>query len=306
MRQIGTLPNAEQTKRFVDFLLTQGISARADEEADNSWAIWIHDEEQLAQAANEFRSFQKQPDDARYLEIGGKAKGIRQREEQRRIAAAKNTVQMRGRWNQGIKRRAPATFLLIAAAVAVGLMTNFSFDRQSRTVNLLQFRDPTGLTISDMAQFDPWKDIRRGEVWRVFSSILLHGDHWHLFINVYWLWYFGSQIEDRRGTLRFVLLVLLSAAISNILQAVIDSPFGGGLSGVNYALFGYAWMKSRYEPKAGIVVSPTQTVFFIIWFFACFTGWFGPIANVAHGAGLFVGVVIGYLPLLFPRLEGKV
>jgi GlpG protein len=213
---------------------------------------------------------------------------------------------MRGNWRQGIKRKAPATFLLMAAAVLVGLMTNFSFDRTKRTVQLFEFRNPTQLTVADQTKVDPWTDIRRGEVWRIVSPILLHGDLMHLLGNLFWLWYLGSQIEDRRGTLRFLLFVLLSAACSNIAQAVLDSPFGGGLSGVNYALFGYAWMKSRYEPKLGIHVSPAMTFLLIVWFFVCFTGWAGPIANVAHGVGLFFGVVVGYLPMLFPKLEGKV
>jgi GlpG protein len=306
MRQIGILPSEEQAKRFIDYLLTQGVEARADEEADDTWAVWIIDEEQIARAGEELRQFQADPQQPRYLDGAGQAENIRQRERKKREAAAKNVVQMRGKWQQGLKRKAPLTFLLIAAAVLVGLLTKFDFSKNNNVaVQALLFRNPARLTVADLSHVDPWTDIRRGEAWRVVSPMLLHGNLLHLLFNLYWLWYFGSQIEDRRGTLRFALLVLIAAAVSNVAQAMIVDPWFGGLSGVNYALFGYAWMKSRYEPRLGIYVTPSQAFLLVVWFFVCFTGWVGPVANVAHGGGFFVGIAIGYLPMLIPQLEGK-
>ena len=80
MRQIGILPSEEQAKRFIDYLLTQGVEARADEEADDTWAVWIIDEEQIARAGEELRLFQADPQQPRYLDGAGQAENIRQRE----------------------------------------------------------------------------------------------------------------------------------------------------------------------------------------------------------------------------------
>ena len=34
----------------------------------------------------------------------------------------------------------------------------------------------------------------------------------------------------------------------------------------------------------------------LAWFAFCFTGWFGPVANFAHGGGLVTGAVLGLIP----------
>jgi GlpG protein len=62
---------------------------------------------------------------------------------------------------------------------------------------------------------------------------------------------------------------------------------------VIFGLFGYVWMKSRYQPEAGFVVPPILVLFIIGYFLLCFTGLLGPIANVAHAAGLGLGMLIG-------------
>jgi len=79
-------------------------------------------------------------------------------------------------------------------------------------------------------------------------------------------------------------------------------PLFGGMSGVLYGLFGYAWMKSRFEPGLGLWVDQGTVVILIAWFFLCMTGLVGPIANAAHAGGLVSGLVIGVAPTLWRRL----
>ena len=91
-----------------------------------------------------------------------------------------------------------------------------------------------------------------------------------------------------------LVLFFASGILSNIAQyAITDSPNFGGMSGVVFAIFGYAWMKTRYEPSSGIMLPPTTIIFVLIYFVICFTGGLGPIANWAHGGGLVVGVLMG-------------
>jgi GlpG protein len=89
---------------------------------------------------------------------------------------------------------------------------------------------------------------------------------------------------------------------SNIGQYLDTGPKFGGMSGVDYALLGYAWMQSRFNPRAGILVSPLTVLLGLGWLVACMSSKsMGDIANTAHLIGLAVGVVSGYAPILLKR-----
>ena len=106
-------------------------------------------------------------------------------------------------------------------------------------------------------------DIRRGQVWRLWTPALLHLGAFHLIFNMYWLYYLGGMIEDRKGKLKFVVLLLTAGLISSVAQATFESPWFFGMSGVNYALFGYIWMKTFLAPEEGMILSDiTITCFF--------------------------------------------
>jgi GlpG protein len=75
------------------------------------------------------------------------------------------------------------------------------------------------------------------------------------------------------------------------------------MSGVNYALFGYIWIKQRYEPYLGLGISDQSSLILIVWLFLCMTGWVGPVANAGHVGGLLAGVAVAGLPVLFKRMR---
>jgi GlpG protein len=67
------------------------------------------------------------------------------------------------------------------------------------------------------------------------------------------------------------------------------------MSGVNYALFGYIWMRGKLDPGSGFGVSPQTAMWMLVWFVLCWTGFVGPIANWNHAGGLAAGVGLGAL-----------
>jgi GlpG protein len=85
----------------------------------------------------------------------------------------------------------------------------------------------------------------------------------------------------------------LIAVTSNVAQYMTGSLRFGGMSGVVYGLFGYIWMKSRYQPGSGFYMPPNTVILMLGWFVLCTTGWIGPVANAAHGVGLVVGAIAG-------------
>jgi membrane associated rhomboid family serine protease len=51
----------------------------------------------------------------------------------------------------------------------------------------------------------------RGEVWRLISYAFLHVDLLHLLFNMLFLWWFGSELEERYGRWEFLAFYLLAA-----------------------------------------------------------------------------------------------
>ena len=71
------------------------------------------------------------------------------------------------------------------------------------------------------------------------------------------------------------------------------------MSGVVYGLFGYIWIKGKFDPRSGLGL-PQQTVFMMLgWFVAC-VFIIPNVANWAHGIGLVAGMVIAAGGLMLP------
>lgn len=298
MRQAGSLANEQEARRFADYLLTLEIQTRVDQEKDG-WVIWVHHEDHLDQAKEELRSFRENPDDPRYQEAGKSADAIRKDIAKKEQRARKLHVDVRKQWDQGI--RCPLTMTLIVASVLVAIASGLAKEG-NRVTPILSIAN---YTVRINGKIDRWRgliEVRAGQVWRLVTPIFIHLNFWHLLFNMYWLYQFGTMIEIRRGIWRLGMMVLAIAVTSNLVQYWV-SVQGAGMSGVGFGLFGYLWMKSRFDPWSGMRIDQQTVVLFIAWFFICMTGWVGPIANWAHGVGLVMGIAIGYAPTAWKDLR---
>lgn len=138
--------------------------------------------------------------------------------------------------------------------------------------------------------------IRRGEWWRLLTCILPHGGILHLAFDVYWLWVFGTLVEEQFGPLWTALLITLFGFGSSAFEfAFLDG--GIGLSGVGYGLFGMLWILAVYDARFREAVDRSTVQLFVVWFFLCIVTTVTeimPIANVAHGVGALLGIGVGY------------
>lgn len=308
MRHIGSLTKQTDAERLAAYLVTKGIGAHAEADGDD-WAIWVRDENRVDDAREAFRDFKHNPEDNRYKNVEREAAVLRREEALRRDAARKHVVEMRGKWKRGgSAKRAPLVFVLIGLCVMASLWTKSMNQSQQRPTTaeeqLLLFASAESYSKTDPQ--DPLRafvDIRHGQVWRLITPIFMHGGIWHLVMNIYWLYYLGSQIEHFEGTWKLGLLTLFAAIIPNVAQAVSQGPEFLGISGVDTALFGYVWIKSKYDPASRLFISNLTIVIFIVFLFYCLRPG-SNIANQAHFVGLGVGVIMAYLPLLI-RPSGK-
>ena len=154
--------------------------------------------------------------------------------------------------------------------------------------------------------------IRRGELWRLVTSMFPHVDSLHLIFNVYWLWVFGTLVEEVFGHLRTAGLILLFAVGSGAFEFAFAEG-GVGLSGVGYGLFGMLRILSLRDPRFHDAVDRRTIELFVLWFVICIITTVTKlmqVANIAHGAGALLGVLtgaaIGRPKHRFPAVAGLV
>ncbi|MGD9648363.1 MAG: rhomboid family intramembrane serine protease [Pirellulales bacterium] len=297
MRQIGTLSDPQQAQRFADYLLTQGITTRLDPH-DGVVNVWVREEDQVPRAVAELASFQREPNDDRYQAAAPEAQALRREAQRREKQFRRNLIDVRRRWSgAGVSGRRPVTNALIGISVIVAVLTYGGNGLASY------------LYISNIIPPQPsigtLTEVWHGQLWRLVTPIFMHGDFLHLIFNMLWLHQLGPQIEGRRGSGRFLALVLAIAVISNVAQYLAQGPALRGMSGVVFGLFGYIWMKSRFEASSGFVMHPQTIVFMLLWAALCMSGMVGDIANWAHGVGLAVGMAMGYAPVAWRNLTRR-
>lgn len=306
MRQLASLPSADDARALADYLLTLKIDTQLEKQPDG-WAIWIRDEDHVPRARQELEEFQRNPSDPRYRTVAKAADSLRQRKRQEDAAYFRRQDRFSRRMSGPIASQR-FTVGLIIACVLVSLVSSGGHDpRIVGALSILPLR-----STEDAIVWFPQSPIAQVEIWRLVTPIFLHFGIFHLLFNMFMLNDLGGEVERRRGPLRYLLLVLVLAVASNLVQFYfghpvaegpkirwVHSPVFGGMSGVIYGLFGYVWMKSRFQPEGGFRLHPQAVIYLIGWFFLCMTGWVGPIANGAHAGGLIAGMLIGYVPTLW-------
>jgi len=328
MRLIGELENSRLGETFAAYLVTIGIPTKCDDSGDGPCEIWAVEEDQLPQAKEELATFLANPKAAKYAQAIPTANKINQqaRDKQKRIQ--KKIVV----GHQKLSPKPRVTLAIIGICVFVGLFTNLG-----GAIDSAIFRGLAFLAIEAPRSFEVWVSFNRnpdssslrlasiyaGEIWRVVTPVFIHHGIFHLVFNMLWWFQLGRMIEFRYGKWKFLLLVVVVAAVSTLVQGIMPIRFGGsspgftekgtlligmgGMSGVVYGVFGFIWTKSIVDPASRFFLPQSTIVILLVWLVFCMLP--GPddvlltealfgirIANWAHAIGLFVGIAAGFLP----------
>lgn len=152
-----------------------------------------------------------------------------------------------------------------------------------------------------------FEKISQGEIWRLITPCLLHGDLLHLFFNMLWLAVLGKQIEQRLGAQRSLLLMVIIGIVSNTSQYLMSGPAFLGFSGVLCGMLGFIWVRQKKTPWEGYRIDPSTFFFMLIFVFGMasleiiaffaekFYGYSLPLhlANTAHITGGITGWLLG-------------
>jgi GlpG protein len=308
MRNIGMVANEAQGRRLADYLLTKGIRSQLEPTSDG-WAVWVCDEDRVADGRAELAAFKEDPESPRYAAAAADASRLRAEASARERQLQRNVVDVRSQWTRPRANR-PVTLALIAISVVVGFLSNFGAnDRGPLIQNLViaRWRGAELLARNHRLSrlFARDSEIRRGELWRLVTPIFIHFGPVHLLFNMLAAHSLLGVVEMRYGSGRLAALVLLLAVSSNVSQYAWSGPTFGGMSGVVFGVFGFAWMKSRFDPTAGIYIDPGSVTMMLVFMVLCMTGYMGPIANTAHLVGLLTGVAVAIAPIGWRRLTGR-
>lgn len=151
--------------------------------------------------------------------------------------------------------------------------------------------------------------IRQGEIWRLFTPVLLHADFLHILFNMAWLWILGRQLEARLSLPKMALLIVIIGILSNIVQYLMGGPTFLGFSGIVVGMVGFIWMRQKIAPWEGYPLQRSIVLFIVVFVLAMLAlgvllttlRFFHMqplsinIANAAHVAGGVIGMLLARL-----------
>lgn len=201
------------------------------------------------------------------------------------------------------------TWALIIANVCLFVFQLTLPDRQLERLMYLFGIVPLRYTQPDWAT---WVGFPADNYWPFVTSMFLHGGWLHLISNMWTLWIFGDNVEDRMGPLRFLAFYLICGVLSGVTHLITNPGSQVPTIGASGAIAGVLGAYFLLFPKARVlcvfpilfyplfVVLPAF-VYLLIWFMMQFfsgalsllePGQAGGIAWWAHIGGFVAGVAL--------------
>lgn len=142
------------------------------------------------------------------------------------------------------------------------------------------------------------KSVLLTKPWTLVTSMFLHANVMHLFLNMLMLFFFGPVLERRIGSGNFLAVYLGSGILAGLVQVIV---FPSTVLGASGALFGVMGALTVLAPDMTVIlyIVPLKLVYVTILFaildlFPVLSGTSDGIAHIAHLTGLVVGLAAGY------------
>jgi membrane associated rhomboid family serine protease len=105
-------------------------------------------------------------------------------------------------------------------------------------------------------------EIYSDKQWGLISNSFVHFELGHLIINLLGTFLLATYVERRLGFWKLFIFGLIASFITSAYQLAFSNDAGIGLSGVNYTLFGFIYVKSFFDRK--FKISNKHTIFIIL------------------------------------------
>ncbi|MFN2119525.1 MAG: rhomboid family intramembrane serine protease [Anaerolineales bacterium] len=148
----------------------------------------------------------------------------------------------------------------------------------------------------------------------IYTSMFLHGGWFHILSNMWVLFIFGDNVEDRMGGGRYLLFYLLSGTAAALLQSFLLSTSRVPMIGASGAIAGVLGAYLLLYPRARIaslvpilfiftIIDIPAPIFLLFWFVSqLFSGWLSlggaggsGVAWFAHVGGFVFGILAVFI-----------
>lgn len=158
------------------------------------------------------------------------------------------------------------------------------------------------------------------QIFSFFSFMFLHGGFWHLIGNMWSLYIFGDNVEDRLGPLRYLVFYIICGLASGLSHLLLNLNSNVPTIGASGAIAGVMGAYFILHPRARILtlipiffipyfLEIPASIFLGIWFVLQFlnaAGSHGQASGVAwwaHIGGFVFGILFLKLMLTLPRVS---
>ncbi|MBN1384206.1 MAG: rhomboid family intramembrane serine protease [Elusimicrobia bacterium] len=144
-------------------------------------------------------------------------------------------------------------------------------------------------------------------LWQIATYMFLHGGFFHLFINLFILWMFGKEIEDRWGTAQFLKYYFICGLGSGVFITLTGFNSTIPTIGASGAIYGILVAFAVLYPDRPIYLYffiPMKAKHFalLVGVFSFLAGASGSKGGISH-LGHLGGLLVGYIYLKFPELK---
>tara|TARA_X000001036_G_scaffold439986_1_gene493515 strand:- start:1254 stop:2078 length:825 start_codon:yes stop_codon:yes gene_type:complete len=135
-------------------------------------------------------------------------------------------------------------------------------------------------------------------IWQPFTYLFFHGGVWHVFINMFVLWMFGSELEKIWGKKYFLKYYFLTGVGSGIITVLLSLNSLIPVVGASGAIYGILLAYGLTFPNRKVYLYfliPIKVKFFVLFigiiaFFSSFGSNDG-ISHLTHLSGMIIGFV---------------
>jgi len=145
-------------------------------------------------------------------------------------------------------------------------------------------------------------------IWQPFTYLFFHGGIWHVLINMFVLWMFGSELERLWGKNHFLKFYFITGVGSGLVTMLVNVQSITPVVGASGAVYGVLLAYGLTYPNRTVYlygIIPIKSLWFVLGIgFIAFMSSFDNMSQVSHVTHLS-GMLIGYFMLKKPiKLKG--